>query len=216
MNKSFEVCRLVVLGLFIVCATGFAEHEVGTPRIFAKRFELIPEDSVRLTKNGAKFSGVTVNELSKKLGKQNVEKFGEAWRDPSGMIWGDIVTKEDGSPSFMNHKNAEAYCKRIGGRLPSGYLESQSGKHGFPDKDSDFVRLRKYMGAKDGSIEDYTPEVLPHLTYKKDGKTSSRYIFWSSSVHPDYPSLGAYGFGGLSGDIDSYIRTSTTVFRCVA
>jgi len=127
-------------------------------------------------------------------------KLGEAWRDASGMIWGDIVKKDDGSPRFMNHKDATDYCKSIGAELPSR---------------EDFIRLREYMGAKSGSDEGYTAQVLPNLTYTEKGQVNSRY-FWSSSVHPDH-SYYAYDFGGRFGYIGYYNRSFDNYYsvRCV-
>jgi len=136
-------------------------------------------------------------------------KLGEAWRDPSGMIWGDIAKKEDGSPHFMTHKNATAYCaglkdaqgKSIGAVLPIW---------------EDFIRLREYMGAKSGSDEGYAPQVLPNLTYTENGQTRSRY-FWSSSVDPDYSNF-AYDFDGRLGgsyyrNVDDYRSVRCVVAR---
>ena len=103
---------------------------------------------------------------------------GEAWRDPSGMIWGDMVTKPDGTPKKMTHKAAIKYCEDIGARLPS--------------KD-DFIRLSEYMGAYPGNDDGkgYRPQVLPHL---------SNDAFWSSS-EPINRSNRAYVFYGRSGNM---------------
>lgn len=142
-------------------------------------------------------------------------ELGEAWRDPSGMIWGDIVKKADGTPYFMNHKNATAYCKSIGAELPSGWESSQNKSNG--GQNSDFVRLREYMGATSRSNEGYAPQVLPNLTHVQDGETRNRY-FWSSSVHPDYSNY-AYVFNGRYGYIGTgnrdYVGFGLSV-RCVA
>src|SRR5688572_17681015 len=54
------------------------------------------------------------------------EKLGEAWRDESGMIWGDLVRQKNGS-IYINHYEATQYCKSIGATLPEV---------------EDFVRLR--------------------------------------------------------------------------
>jgi len=141
-------------------------------------------------------------------------KLGEAWRDPSGMIWGDIVKKADGTPHFMNHKDATAYCKSIGAELPSGWQSSQNKSNG--GQNSDFVRLREYMGATSGSYDGYTPRVVPNLTHVQGGETGSRY-FWSSSVLPD-DSNYAYVFDGRYGAFDDGNRVYDAGYsvRCVA
>ena len=157
----------------------------------------------RLTKktaSGSEFKRVSEEEL-KRLGIKDSKKFGEAWEDPSGMIWGDIVKKEDGSPHYMNHKDAIDYCKSIGADLPSR---------------EDFVRLREYMGAKPGRSDGYAPQILPNLTYTDKGETYSRY-FWSSSVRPDF-SNSAYVFNGRLGDFDTGYRSYDVYYlsvRCV-
>ena len=53
------------------------------------------------------------------------------------------------------------------------------------------------MGAKSGTNSGYIPQVIPNLTYEKDGETYS-YWFWSSSV-PPYYSNPAYAFNGRDG-----------------
>ena len=101
----------------------------------------------------------------------------------------------------MNHIVATDYCKSIGAELPS--LE-------------DFIRLREYMGAKSGSPEGYTSQVLPNLPYTERGETGSRY-FWSSSVHR-VDSDVAYVFVGRNGYIVYVNRGFDVVFsvRCDA
>ncbi|MCC7442440.1 MAG: hypothetical protein IT285_12460 [Bdellovibrionales bacterium] len=127
--------------------------------------------------------------------------FGESWRDPSGMIWGDIAKNANGSIRYMDQYQATEYCQNRGGQLPSR---------------EDFVRLREYMGARSGTYEGYTPQVLPNLTRNVNGSTYSNY-FWSSSVHPDV-SYVAYDFGGRHGYIDYYYRyyVDDGAVRCVA
>jgi hypothetical protein len=128
-------------------------------------------------------------------------KLGEAWRDPSSMIWGDTVTNADGNPEFMNHKDATDYCNSISAKLPSR---------------EDFIRLREYMGAEPGRHEGYAPQVLPNLTKTgPEGRVRSRY-FWSLSVSPNnredaYIFLGRLGHIG-SGDRSAGGAVST---RCV-
>jgi len=137
-------------------------------------------------------------------------KLGEAWRDPSGLIWGDIVKNEDGKVARMIQSSeymkqigkplpdgklgAEEYCKSIGARLPS--IE-------------EFTQLREYMGARSGTNEGYShhdDKILPNLR---------GYWFWSSSVNP-YNTDNAYDFSGTNGYIydDNRIINNDAV-RCV-
>lgn len=176
--------------------------------IVAKTLRVIGE--IKTTDPGnARFTRVSEEALTK-LGVYAKKCGEEAWREPDvvlpsgeikkGKIWCDIAMKKDKSPRFMKQTDAEAYCKGIGAELPTGWREEQNGKFGFKNEDSDFVRLTKYMGAKSGSNEGYEPQVLPNLTYTKNGQTRSRY-FWSSSSVPFVNSISAYVFSGHNGDI---------------
>jgi len=123
-------------------------------------------------------------------------KLGEAWSDPSGMIWGDIVKNKDGSEHLMNQRDATDYCKSIGADLPSK---------------EDFIRLREYMGAKSPGFDGYTPQVLPNLTHTEN----KAYIrqFWSSSNHL-HVSNYYYAMNGANGGFGFDYHTYAAV-RCV-
>jgi hypothetical protein len=114
-------------------------------------------------------------------------KLGEAWRDSTGMIWGDLVKDTDGDAKWMTHSDAEAYCKSIGAQLPAS---------------RDFTRLRESMGAGRGKIEGYEPQVLPNLRRAEKAWWQTRnpdWSFWSSSLDPEkvpYVFLG--GEGGIT------------------
>ncbi len=133
--------------------------------------------------------------------------FGESWRDPSGMIWGDIAKNADGSIRHMDQYQATEYCQSLDAQPPSR---------------EDFARLRGYMGATTAASEyvgtGYTPQVLPNLyRYRTANGRSVTNYFWSSSVHPDY-SGSAYVFYGRTGFIDDVFRVYAGDFavRCVA
>ncbi len=153
----------------------------------------------------------------------SVPKLGEAWRDESGMIWGDIARNRDGSILYTvqssKYENelreklgkpklaegtlgAKEYCESIGAQLPSGKL--LTGK-------SDFERLREYMGADKGTLgwmipEGYKPQVLPNLEH----------FFWSSSVSPDDSFYAYYFFFGRNGGIYYFNRSNDSFsVRCV-
>lgn len=135
---------------------------------------------------------------------ESMPALGEAWRDESGMIWGDIVKDRDGNVLPMNQYEAEEYCEKIGAELPTR---------------DDFVRLRKSMGAtsNDSAMESdgYSPQVLPHLGLD--------WWYWSSSIYDPFdPPFAAYGFFSFSGVIsyagrDKRHSYSTAVYvaRCV-
>jgi hypothetical protein len=200
--KSFFSFRILLLsGLVLIPAQSFAEAQ---------------EPLIKKTQNGSVFKKVSEEELKviAKNKKVDPEKFakvlGEAWEDPSGMIWGD-AKKTDGFPSDTDHEEAMTYCYDNGAEGPSGYLEEQNGKNGFPNQDSDFVRLRKYMGAKapvwgfEKPIG-YSPQVLPNLKW---------FWLWSTSVNPNDTSTVQI-FGGSDGRIGPTYRIYKSFqVRCV-
>ncbi|MEK6773826.1 MAG: hypothetical protein AABY64_07790 [Bdellovibrionota bacterium] len=120
---------------------------------------------------------------------------GEAYRDPSGLIWGSIVTA-NGKINHMSQRDANKYCNAGNARLPT-YEE--------------FVQLAKYLGY--GTAQGYSP-------YQADGKTDllpglSGYWFWSISFIPNADSSG-YVFNGNTGVIDyGALVSSGCAFRCV-
>lgn len=46
-------------------------------------------------------------------------KLGEAYRDPSGLIWGDVVSDQAGKWIKLRQEAAEDYCKKLNARLPT-------------------------------------------------------------------------------------------------
>jgi len=110
---------------------------------------------------------------------------GDAWRDPSGLIWGDIARNVKGEAQYMKHAVATDYCVSIGARLPT--ME-------------EFTQLREYMGW--GTPQGYVPQALPNL---------SNYGFWSSPHSGD----SAYFFDGSGGDIGNDLRKFNYAVRCV-
>ncbi|MBY0371159.1 hypothetical protein K2X33_10765 [bacterium] len=185
--------------------------------IAAKIPSLVP---TRTTRNGTKFTQPTSEDLTA-LGITDLIKFGEAWEDPTGVIWGDVARGKDGFPKTMSHAAASAYCAGIGARLPTGYVDSQNGKGKNPKTDSDFVRLRKYMGAKRGTefrkpeAKDYNPEILPNLAVE--------YRYWGADQPSDtyngqpWDSEVRSIFNGSNGRIMPYDteRDDFVMVRCV-
>lgn len=109
---------------------------------------------------------------------------GEAFRDPSGLIWGSPVTEADGRIKTMTQKDALAYCHSGGARLPTK---------------SEFDQLAGHLGK--GTANGYSPfvsggwpQVLPGLF---------NYWFWSASIASHYTGYG-YVFSGGKGYIGYY------------
>ena len=126
-------------------------------------------------------------------------QLGEAWRDESELIWGDIVKEADGIIiRVMSYNKATAYCASIGARLPSK---------------EEFTQLREYMGAKAkaGTNNEYSHhngKILPNLR---------GYQFWSSSLNPTSPIFFAFGFNGSNGDLNDmyHLISGDYAVRCV-
>jgi len=132
---------------------------------------------------------------------QSTPPLGEAWKDESGMIWGDVVRNSDLSFRYLDHEQATDYCRKIGAILPS---------------ENDFTRLREYMGANSGIYEGYTPQVLPNL-FRKDGNKMLSNFFWSSTADWFHYHL-AYVFGGKIGGfglVNRLFADDFTTARCV-
>lgn len=104
------------------------------------------------------------------------KELGDAWRDESGLIWGDVVPAEDlpDRPGMTHHSTAYRYCRSIGARLPTV---------------ADFIRLREYFGAKETADpsqkpEGYQSQLFPNFQTTKDwtGKLEVPYEFWTDKA----------------------------------
>ncbi len=126
--------------------------------------------SAEETKSGSKFVRDRTN-----------PQLGEAWRDSSGMIWGDMTERNQDSEGFctenrnreqchLSYSAAKAYCDSIDAKLPTL---------------ADMVRFKGYMGEDHMG---YEPQILPNL----DVNDSS---FWleDTSSHSAAFFIGRYG-----------------------
>lgn len=133
---------------------------------------------------------------------------GEAYRDPSGLIWGDVIKAQG-----MSQTDADIYCK-----CNSDYARDKLGCTSKPDSArlptrEEFKQLAEYLD--DGSAQRYSP-------LSADGRTDvipglSRHWFWTSSTRrSDFPDV-VYTFNGRYGYFDSSYRSSLLVTgRCVS
>ena len=164
---------------------------IATPVAFAKQ----PAKQQKLTGvNGSQRVSITGAVFTRDTSNPAL---GEAYRDPSGLIWGSVVTTPQGKIEKMTQYDAEKYCKSIGAWLPTR---------------EEFEQLAEYLGQGTASAG-YDP-------YLTDGKTeilpglANRY-FWSASVY-SLSHILSWVFLGGNGYVDYYSRNNVMVaVRCV-
>jgi hypothetical protein len=180
---------------------------------------LVEGKLTKLTANGSAFRRVSEADL-KLAGVTDPKKFGEAWEDASGLIWGGAPKKLNGNLVTMNYERAQVYCNKLGAYLPTGWHEDQNGTNHFPNEDSDYVRFRKALGGGYAAgmevPKGYIARVLADLIHLGPSGEELNQWFWSSTSTPD-ESKRAYAFNGRSGQIFRHLQsfTLTTVPRCV-
>jgi hypothetical protein len=122
-----------------------------------------------------------------------ITSLGEAWRDPSGIVWGDIVRGPDGEVVYMTQSQAVTACEMMGARLPT---------------QKEFMELRKFLGAFGvDMIAGYMPQILPRL---------EGHYFWTSSEIRGTDDV--YVFNGTTGDLRTQYRSPRRKWiatRCV-
>jgi hypothetical protein len=123
-------------------------------------------------------------------------ELGDAYQDPSGLIWGDLVIVNKHVVQ-ANYSQASAYCKDIGARLPT--LQ-------------EFLNLAKYLGA--GTKKGYNPST-------SDGQDTMLlglpyYWYWTSTPYWFRPKDYQYAFWGDSGGTqDGNIVSKGGAIHCV-
>jgi len=116
-------------------------------------------------------------------------KLGEAWKDPSGLIWGDLVVSSNGKGIYMKHKEAEAYCQSIGARLPSSADYDHLSKF--------FYWGRKNLQSDFADSNGFKQTILPHLDFIDNGGR----LYWSST--PSTSGHHFYVFDSIKGFVGS-------------
>lgn len=147
-------------------------------------------------------------------------ELGEAWRDPSGLIWGEPLKAADfhrykgeatvylSREGFLvaNHEVATKACQDLGARLPT--LE-------------EFERLRDYLGGEHA----YIPFGLTHLVTTMKTLLPPPPIvgmdYWSSTDDPAdigtiHEKTMFYDFDAHSGKIETIGARTGNWVRCVA
>jgi hypothetical protein len=137
----------------------------------------------RISTGGAVFSRDTSNSA-----------LGEAYRDPSGLIWGDVV-RTNGKITYMSQYDAEDYCKASGARLPTN---------------KEFRQLRIYLSR--GIAQGYRPYLPEDKANVLPGLSSDQFWAWTEPT----ASILGYGFDGVNGNIIVHVRNHFLAVRCVA
>jgi hypothetical protein len=134
---------------------------------------------------------------------ESIPTLGVGWRDPTGMIWGEIVKNEDGSLRTFYQREALEYCQALGLQLPSF---------------DDLWRLRAYQGGTteryaglpdQGDYSGYSPQIL--LDHPDQYPNN---FLWSSTPKPWHP--GAFYVFRIDGyfSAQSEFRNDSAA-RCV-
>ncbi len=176
MGRLGAVCILFVCSVFSWAAPSDSIRTTHSGATFKK----VSEDDLKLLRiqpemfvGGPNGEAWQEPDRAKKVGAHLVNYDGASTLEYSGVaiysgpIWGDTVVERDGSPRlFSDVRDAEEYCQKSGGVLPSSHH---------------FMDLRAYLGARwdntDGRLytntTGYQPQVLPNLVRSKieDGIT---------------------------------------------
>jgi len=142
----------------------------------AKLETLKDQPASRVSSTGAVFTRITGNAV-----------LGEAWQDPSGVIWGDVVTDLEGNTKYLTVGPAADFCASNGARLATY---------------QDLKNLKAYLGY--GTRAGYKPQILPNLVNS---------WFLGERVRPGADS--AFTFYGGGGGINSVYGSTPAAFRCV-
>lgn len=126
-----------------------------------------------------------------------------AWKDPSGMVWGEIARDAQGKPLLMTYVEALKYCAERGAILPTA---------------NDFVRLREYMGAKLAKTDGYQPQIFGG-DFGSIAPGTNRYL-WSSTQtprkNPKYEGEQAFVFDSYNGALGANgVSAKSYGTRCV-
>jgi hypothetical protein len=137
---------------------------------------------VRTSISGHKFVQVT-----------DLPKLGNAWKDESGLIWGDVVMKSDGSLKMMSQYDARDYCRELSDSQHQYLLPTLA----------QFAQLARFLGEDtDGG---YDPETIPGL---------KRWFLWTGSV-VQHENFKAYLFDTKFGLKQYSDRDHMNAVRCV-
>ncbi len=169
MDDSYTQKRLSATLADFDYPWGYPPHAIDQPEIKYTRISNDPQWRAALIAHHGKF-------------------FENAWMDPRGVIWGDVIRNEDGSIRKMSFKDAELYCNATGAHLPT---------------EKEFDALIKDMGGR--VLMGYIPQFLPHL-YEN--------IFWASFSYPNVVDFG-HVFNGTHGVLILDGRVDDEAARCV-
>lgn len=103
MKRHLSIKLGLNLGITLILASSAMADQTPSERPLTP-CKLLRRSSSQVGDRCATTSGHVYERIAK-------EGFGEAWKDPSGLIWSDRI-------GTSNQFSAEEFCERIGGTLP--------------------------------------------------------------------------------------------------
>lgn len=133
-----------------------------------------------------------VSASGEKFQQVSLAALGESWRDPSGLIWGEVVhVEESKNPQKVSQDRAVEVCHEKGARLPTR---------------AEYSQLRKWLTSGHGKKAAYRADILPGLDAGS---------FWTETSREGVET-GAYIFHADDGDFSYEERSSEKALaRCV-
>jgi|GEM_PF-3380684 len=134
-----------------------------------------------------------VSASGEKFQQVSASGLGESWRDPSGLIWGEVLHEDGGKSAWkVSQDHAADHCREKGARLPT---------------QNEYARLRQWLTSGKGKKAAYRADILPQLDAGS---------FWTETSREGVES-GAYIFNADDGDFSYEERNSEkALVRCVS
>ncbi len=127
------------------------------------RIQIQNTEKTRTSLTGAVFTRVT-----------SYPELGEAWRDPSGLIWGAEIPRDSEIQNVLNLSQGEGaqYCESLNARLPT---------------EKEFAALKSYLLSEEAPMGRWQP-VIPEIELQ--------YSFWTADTDPEDAEFAPIFIGG--------------------
>lgn len=160
---------------------------------------------------------------------------GEAYRDPSGLIWGEAVKDESDKLLKVSAQQAIAYCENIGFRLPTQLEASRFAEYAgdYLSSVDNYPRRGNYWPCSvDENYLDQLKctQIIPNLFgfIEARGLRVQTNRFWTSTINTNITSVNSTWYETMNGNTGSLmaptispnahvsIEHSMNPFRCVS